>query len=44
MKVYLGGQKFQSDDELRRGVLWCLHSEKGAFHAADIKEGKNSLV
>jgi hypothetical protein len=34
MKVNLGGQKFQNDDELKYDVLNKLHSQAKAIHAA----------
>jgi hypothetical protein len=36
MKVHLGGQKFQSDDELNRGVLYWLRSQYKTFHTAGL--------
>jgi hypothetical protein len=36
MKMHLGGQTFQTDDEIKGGVLHCLHSEDKSLYAAGI--------
>jgi hypothetical protein len=36
IKVHLGGQKFQTDDELKHGDLNWLHSQGKTFSATGI--------
>jgi hypothetical protein len=38
MKVHLEGQKFQTDGELKRGVLNWLRSQDKTFYAAGISK------
>jgi hypothetical protein len=49
MKVHLGGQKFQTDDEFKCDVLNWLHTQDKTFYAAAISNSpglqkKNVLV
>jgi hypothetical protein len=48
MKTHLGGQKFQSNNELKHSVQNWLHSQDKTFYAAGIcnlqDDAKNVLV
>jgi hypothetical protein len=38
MRTHLGREKYQIDDEIKRGVLNCLSSQDKTFHAARIRK------